>query len=254
MYSRHEAAFIKDCLIWNAKREVSWSWIWSLLPFLVGLHYPKRLAFLCDTDNTTCFSFLFQRTPLSGVFKSRPFPAIKRPCHSVNQFSRPSENRHLQAIKLSLCCQHIQMVESGSVNRWWILARLELHYKTLETTEFHEDQNHFSCFNCAWDWKSGTWNNMWPVKVFAFYLFWFHSCVTWWAQSPIVFEGWNTISFSSFCGKLSIYMKGHHLVKKLLPGNSGGFQEFWPQGGGAWAQNLLKITVFPFNLPENCMI
>ena len=30
--------------------------------------------------------------------------------------------------------------------------------------------------------------------------------------------------------------------------------EFWPQGGGVWAQNLLKIGVFPLTLPENCMI
>ncbi len=33
----------------------------------------------------------------------------------------------------------------------------------------------------------------------------------------------------------------------------GGPVEFWPQGG-AWAQNLLKIEVFPERLPENCMI
>ncbi len=30
--------------------------------------------------------------------------------------------------------------------------------------------------------------------------------------------------------------------------------EFWPQGGGPWAQNLLKIGVFPLKLPENGMI
>ena len=35
---------------------------------------------------------------------------------------------------------------------------------------------------------------------------------------------------------------------------SGGPAEFWPQEGGPWAQNLLKIGVFPLKLLENCMI
>ena len=35
---------------------------------------------------------------------------------------------------------------------------------------------------------------------------------------------------------------------------SGGPAEFWPQGRGPWAQNLLKIRGFPSKWPQNCMI
>ncbi len=73
-----------------------------------------------------------------------------------------------------------------------------------------------------------------------------------------------------FTPKLSLSWTNHHHPQLLAhrrplcldaekPGVDPGFfsgwaqQSFDPKGGG-WAQNLLKIGVFPLKLPENCMI
>ncbi len=52
-------------------------------------------------------------------------------------------------------------------------------------------------------------------------------------------------SVCAHCSKLA--RRGSRILVRRGP------VEFWPQGGGPWALNLLKIGVLPSKLPENCM-
>ena len=60
----------------------------------------------------------------------------------------------------------------------------------------------------------------------------------------------------SFCGpSLSLSADVAQPVQARIQNfGQGGQHSFDPNGGGPWAQNVLKMGVFPLNFPENCMI
>ncbi len=60
-------------------------------------------------------------------------------------------------------------------------------------------------------------------------------------------------SFESCCEKGWFGVQIRNTQARIQDFGQGDPVKFWPQGE-PWAQNLLKIGVFPLNLPENCMI